>query len=517
MNIIRDWEYFWDNRELFKLGNIPTETPNPKTIGLAELAQSDLKSAIKVLVDIDCNALNILLDYTKNCLPIQQQIKLVLDNNGRIFIAGCGATGRLALILENLWRDEAPKELSNRIIGFIAGGDTALVKSIEGFEDHPHYAHMQIKELGFTSNDLMIGVTEGGETPFVLAAVEYAINHSSYKPWLLYCNPEESLSNIHRSYSLIKSKEVNNLCLFVGNMALTGSTRMQATTVQTLALGVSILSYIYPIYLIEEIKNLIKAIQQVSHQDLLEIIKDEATIYKNNDLITYETSRKLGLSVLTDTTERSPTFNTAPFENNQDKNPIPSLCFLSIKDIKSPKKAWDYILGHSPRTIEWVNSIKETGYTRLVGYDISSNAYQNRKELFPNNHHYLFKIIYSSENNYLSFKSQSNQIKIDVSSLSPLTLQVLLKCILNIHSTLVMALLKKFQSNIMTYVFPGNNKLIDRATRYTMHILKQEGIQYSYDEVAKALYLAGEKSTLNGSIVLDTVAKIKLKYDTSAQ
>jgi N-acetylmuramic acid 6-phosphate etherase len=80
-----------------------------------------------------------------------------------------------------------------------------------------------------------------------------------------------------------------------------------------------------------------------------------------------------------------------------------------------------------------------------------------------------------------------------------------------------MALLKKFQSNIMTYVFPGNNKLIDRATRYTMHILKQEGIQYSYDEVAKALYLAGEKSTLNGSIVLDTVAKIKLKYDTSAQ
>jgi N-acetylmuramic acid 6-phosphate etherase len=79
-----------------------------------------------------------------------------------------------------------------------------------------------------------------------------------------------------------------------------------------------------------------------------------------------------------------------------------------------------------------------------------------------------------------------------------------------------MALLKKFQSNIMTYVFPGNNKLIDRATRYAMHLLEQEGIKYSYDEVVQAMYLAGESSTFNESIVLNTVAQIKLKYDANA-
>ena len=516
MNIIRDWEHFWHNRALFKLGTIPTEKPNPKTIGLAELAQNDLKSAINLLIDIDYNALNTLLNYTKHCLPIQQQIKSVLDNNGKIFIVGCGATGRLALILEKLWRDKSPKPLSNRIIGFIAGGDTALVKSIEGFEDHPHYAHMQIKELGFTKNDLMIGVTEGGETPFVLAAVEYAINNSNYNPWLLYCNPDESLSKVYRAHNLIKSKEVNNLCLFVGNMALTGSTRMQASTVQTLALGVSILNYIQPINLTTEIRNLIKAIQQINQHDLFKIIIDEANIYKNNGLITYQTSRDFGLSVLTDTTERSPTFNTRPFENNQDKIQAPSLCFLSIKDIKSSQKAWEDILGHSPRTIEWSSSINETGYNRLLGYNISSNAYQQRKKVFPTKRHYLFKIIYNLEENYLSFKSHSNEIKINTTKLSPLTLQLLLKCTLNIHSTLVMALLKKFQSNIMTYVFPGNNKLIDRATRYAMHLLEQEGIKYSYDEVVQAMYLAGESSTFNESIVLNTVAQIKLKYDANA-
>ena len=44
----------------------------------------------------------------------------------------------------------------------MAGGDAALIKSIEDFQDHPQFAEQQVVELGFRENDLMIGSTEGG-------------------------------------------------------------------------------------------------------------------------------------------------------------------------------------------------------------------------------------------------------------------------------------------------------------------------------------------------------------------
>lgn len=41
-----------------------------------------------------------------------------------------------------------------------------------------------------------------------------------------------------------------------------------------------------------------------------------------------------------------------------------------------------------------------------------------------------------------------------------------LKVLLNKHSTLVMGKLNKIKSNLMSWVRPSNNKLIDRAIRY---------------------------------------------------
>jgi len=45
------------------------------------------------------------------------------------------------------------------------------------------------------------------------------------------------------------------------------------------------------------------------------LTQTEAKIYQNKDKIFYETNSRFGLTVLTDTTERSPTFSLTPFEN----------------------------------------------------------------------------------------------------------------------------------------------------------------------------------------------------------
>ena len=42
----------------------------------------------------------------------------------------------------------------------MAGGDVALIRSIENFEDFPNYGARQLREAGFKDGDLLIGSSE---------------------------------------------------------------------------------------------------------------------------------------------------------------------------------------------------------------------------------------------------------------------------------------------------------------------------------------------------------------------
>ncbi len=80
--------------------------------------------------------------------------------------------------------------------------------------------------------------------------------------------------------------------------------------------------------------------------------------------------------------------------------------------------------------------------------------------------------------------------------------------LLNAHSTLLMGRMGRYQSNIMTYVRPSNNKLIDRAIRYVQYLLRQRGIEIAYEEVCQALFRCREGLGQNEAIVLKTLAAL---------
>ena len=184
-------EEFLQNKTYFQLGFLPTEQPNPATRDLADWARSDLDRAVRTLQQVDIEALRKVAAMTRHAEEMRHNIREVLKAGGRIFICGCGATGRLALSLEFLWRKGHPG--SEQVISFMAGGDVALVHSLEGFEDYPERGARQLEELGFGPNDLLISSTEGGETPFVIGATERAAEISKWKPYFLYCNPAKIL------------------------------------------------------------------------------------------------------------------------------------------------------------------------------------------------------------------------------------------------------------------------------------------------------------------------------------
>lgn len=66
------------------------------------------------------------------------------------------------------------QEIDLDVLSLMAGGDFALIKSVESFEDKTQYGERQLLELGLRPHDLLLASSEGGETPFVIGACQKA-------------------------------------------------------------------------------------------------------------------------------------------------------------------------------------------------------------------------------------------------------------------------------------------------------------------------------------------------------
>ena len=92
----------------------------------------------------------------------------------------------------------------------------------------------------------------------------------------------------------------------------------------------------------------------------------------------------------------------------------------------------------------------------------------------------------------------------------PLLFQhLLLKQVLNIHSTLVMGRLGRYENNLMTWVTPTNNKLVDRAVRCVRHLVTLAACSApAYDEAVLRLFSEMDRAEPGESVVLRTVASV---------
>ena len=70
----------------------------------------------------------------------------------------------------------------------MAGGDYALIKSVEGFEDFTAFGKKQITDLGVSAKDVVFAITEGGETSFVIGTAWAGVDAGA-KVYFVYNNP----------------------------------------------------------------------------------------------------------------------------------------------------------------------------------------------------------------------------------------------------------------------------------------------------------------------------------------
>ncbi len=488
----------------FQLGKLPSENPHQKTIGLAELAKNNVIAALAAYRSVDLDALSVLHQDWQKLAVLDIEIKRTLSSGHRIFMAGCGATGRLVLGLEKLMRDTLPK-YNNQIVSFMAGGDLALVHSLESFEDFQEYGARQLRELNFTAKDLFIGVTEGGETPFVIGATICAASISNEKVFYMFCNPTALLKDLTiRTRDVLSHPKISAISFDIGPMALAGSTRLQACTVMQCAIGALFFNTTKNFTdTILELEKITKLLKNVDLAQLEKLVIEESKIYSDKGFVHFMSDQASSLTVLTDTTERSPTFSLFPFENWKGQWQIPCWNYLSISGRFTSQDAWQAVLGQRKvRTLEWPELGERASLKRLLGFDISMHSLEKRRAyLTKNRPHKIFEI--SSHGNLISLGLES---KIMIQDSSHFIRQTMLKIILNMLSTIVMGRVDRFESNIMTWVRPSNNKLIDRTIRNAQMLLQQKNKNVDYMILAEKVFEIIPNMQNDRSLVLELVA-----------
>lgn len=498
---------FLSQKHLYQLGDLPTETPHPLTVNLSEWAQKDPDTALKVMREIDLNALRKIAGQKERLRPVFESVASTLESGRRVYLVGCGATGRLSLSLEFLWNQKHPG--SKQVISLMAGGDVALVHSLEGFEDFPEYGARHLKELGFSGDDLLVGTTEGGETPYVIGAVEEAARVSNRRPVFLYCNtPAILIAKVERSRRVLTNPKIDSHSLETGPMALTGSTRMQASTVLMLVVGLALEFGRDVDGAFAALESWIHFLESSPLAPLKAFILKEAEAYAQGDVTLYAAD-EMAITAFTDTTERAPTFNLAPFDNPSMLTDRHSLTYIKIPSTGTSQEAWHKLLGREPRPLEWPDVHPKATAQYLKSFDFSRQAAAFRKHILPKCEHHVFTIDSTADSLVFEFRGLEEHFALPEQI--PLFHHLTLKMLLNMHSTLVMGRLNRFEGNLMTWVYPSNGKLIDRAARYTQILLSRKGYaEFSYDEIVRAQFAAKADLSLKESIVHKTI-KLLLK------
>ncbi len=502
MNLKFDQEQinqFWQQHDRFLKSTLVTEAPNPLTKDFSNLCVSNINTAFELFKSIELHAISTLKEHVNLIKLLQNDITECLKRKGKVYLIGCGASGRLAMLLKRLWQ-QLPNINRSQVVSVSAGGDISLIKAVEQFEDNGHFGIQQILDQGFDlDKDLLIGLSASGESPFIITPIQYVAENGKYKPYFVFNNSITSILE-RNPKNIVISNKINAMSLDVGAMVLTGSTRLSATTAMHIAIGLAMMPNNNIETFIDTIYNEINSL--ALHQ-LAPITNLEAKIIKQKEFILYQTSDMLlGLSLLADITERSPTFNLPSFENEYNPSIKPCPFYLSLENIKNKSEVWQFLFGNIPYSLNW-NNYPTTNRNYIDKFDLSINSLRVLGNYLSQKQH-LSR--WDSKNNILSITLDNSSINFNLPNCD-LIKSLVYKICLNAHSTILFGILGYFDGNMMLSLKPSNFKLIDRAIRYSMFLLNtNHNLNVTYKEVATTTFREINNLDEGQSIVKNVVS-----------
>ena len=368
---------FLENLKSFRLGFLPTERSNPITASLERDFRRSSVDGVECLQRADRQ-----VPIAMRHVVVSEEYKALVDameaalrsEKGRIVFTGCGATGRLSMLLESMWRDffsrrsgelsAAERALGDRVLSIMTAGDFALIKSVEFFEDYWEGGARQTDSLGVGPGDVIVALNGGGECSTILGSVMRGVERGA-RGFMNVNNPKELLRRIERARKVIDDPRMTILDFYCGSMALAGSTRMQSTTTQQFIYCAALetaLARIMPRFAGELSGDFVGTLEDVmaslespaGRRGLAAAIEFEKGVYEAGGRITYIADDCM-LDLFTDNTERSPTFMLPQLCSSEDSKGVQSWAFVKNPLYATPD-CWARMLRREPRCLEGFSS-----------------------------------------------------------------------------------------------------------------------------------------------------------------
>ncbi len=185
-------------------------------------------SVNELLTNINQEDKTVPLAVEKAIPQLEALVKAVVEKmraGGRLFYIGAGTSGRLGIVDAS----ECPPTYGvphGLVVGIIAGGDTAIRKSVEYAEDDFNQAWQDLQTHAITEKDVVVGIAASGRTPYVVGGLETA-RQKGIVTGCIVCNAGSKVAAV-AEYPVE---------IITGPEFVTGSTRMKAGTAQKLALN----------------------------------------------------------------------------------------------------------------------------------------------------------------------------------------------------------------------------------------------------------------------------------------
>nr|WP_062341562.1 N-acetylmuramic acid 6-phosphate etherase [Herbidospora sakaeratensis] len=202
------------------LGGLVTEQSDPRHRRIDELPTEEIARRMNAADATVPGAVALAIPAISAAIDA---IAARMSRGGRLIYVGAGTSGRLAV----LDASECPPTFGtapDQVCGIIAGGEQALVRSVEGAEDDAEAGALAVAGAG--PLDSVVGISASGRAPYVVGAVAEAARRGALTVGVS-CNTGGPLS----------AAADHAIEVVVGPEVITGSTRLKAGTAQKLVLN----------------------------------------------------------------------------------------------------------------------------------------------------------------------------------------------------------------------------------------------------------------------------------------
>lgn len=204
------------------LHQLTTEGINPAS---ERIDQRPVEEIVRLIHAEDAKVADAVGRVTGPIAQAAERIAAAIRDGGRLVYLGAGTSGRLGV----LDASECPPTFRTdpgQVVGLIAGGCDALTRAIEGAEDDADAAEVDLRAIGFSARDVLVGIATSGRTPYVIGGLRYARALGAATVGVV-CNAPSQLD----PWADILIAPI------VGPEIISGSTRMKAGTATKMVLN----------------------------------------------------------------------------------------------------------------------------------------------------------------------------------------------------------------------------------------------------------------------------------------